>query len=112
MLGYKWNPMEDYLSPGLGELNFNPKIRGAKAPNEAPVTTREEARELIRKVTLTRQAVVARIAELFDPVGLVEPVKLQLKLHLARLNGKTLKEALSPDEEEFWRNKLVDLIDC
>ena len=45
MLGYKWNPKEDYLSPGLGELNFNPKIRGANAPNEAPVTTTEEAKE-------------------------------------------------------------------
>ena len=44
MLGYKWKPKGDYLSPGLGELNLDPKVRGAKAPNEAPVSTREEAR--------------------------------------------------------------------
>ena len=111
MLGYKWNPKEDYLSPGLGELNFNPKVRGAKAPIEAPVTTREEARDLIRKVTLTRQAVMARIAELFDPIGLLEPIKLQLKLHLVRLNGKSWKAALSPEKEEFWREKLVEFVD-
>ena len=63
-------------------MNFNPKVRGAKAPNEAPVTTREEAMELIKKVALTRQAVVAKVAEVFDPLGLLEPIKLQLKLHL------------------------------
>ena len=39
ILGYKWNPEEDYFSPGIGELNFNSKVRGAKAPNKAPVTT-------------------------------------------------------------------------
>ena len=111
MLGYKWNPKEDYLSPGLGKLNFNPKVLGAKAPNEAPVTTREEARELIRKVTLLRQAVMDRITELFNLVGKLEPIKLQLKLHLARLNGKLWKEALSSDEEKFWREKLVEFVD-
>ena len=101
-LGYKWNPSEDYLAPGLGELNFNPKVRGAKVPNSKPVTEREEARDLIKKVTLTQQTVVARIAELFDPVGLLEPLKLQLKLHLSRLNGKPWKEPLSEEEGEFW----------
>ena len=65
MLGYKENPKEYYFSPGLGELNFKPRIRGAKASNEAPVTTKEEARELIKTVTLTRQAVMAKIAEVF-----------------------------------------------
>ena len=54
ILGYKWNPKEDFLSPGVGELNFNKKVRGAKAPNEASVTTREEVRLLLKKFTLTR----------------------------------------------------------
>ena len=102
---------EDFLSAGLGEPNFNKKVRGAKAPNEVPVTTREDARELLKKVTLTRQAVMARIAELFDPVGLLEPIKLQLKLHLSRLNGKDWKETLSPEEQEFWCEKLVEFVD-
>ena len=30
MLGYRWNTKEDTLQPGIGELNFNSKIRGAK----------------------------------------------------------------------------------
>ena len=75
------------------------------------MTTREEARELIRKVTLSRQTVMARIAEPFDPVGILEPIKLQLKLYLARLNDKSWKGALSPDKEEFWGKKLVEFVD-
>ena len=48
---------------------------------------------------------------MFDPIGWLEPIKLQLKLHLAKLNGKAWKEALPPDEQEFWHSKLVDLVD-
>ena len=33
-----------------------------------------------------------------------------MKLHLARLNSKAWKEALPMDEQEFWRSKLVDLV--
>ena len=76
-----------------------------------PLTTREEARELLKKVTLTRQAVMARIAEVFHPIGLLEPIKLQLKLHLANLNGKDWKETLTIEELEFWVEKLVEFVD-
>ena len=87
MLGYRWNPREDLLGPGLGELNFKNKIRGAKAPNASPINTREDAEKMMEDVILTRQAVTARIAEFYDPAGLMEPLKLQLKLHLSKLNG-------------------------
>ena len=53
---------------------------------------------MMKDVTLTRQAVTARIAELYDPAGLMEPLKLQLKLHLSKLNGKDWKTPLSPEE--------------
>ena len=51
---------------------------------------------MMEDVTLTRQAVTARIAEFYDPAGLMEPLKLQLKLHLMKLNGKDWKTPLSP----------------
>ena len=66
LLGYRWSPKEYFLSPGLGELNFNKKKRGAKAHNNSPVITREDAGALLEGVTLTRQSVTARIAELYD----------------------------------------------
>ena len=33
ILGYKWMTEADLLSPGLGELNLNKKIRGMKKKN-------------------------------------------------------------------------------
>ena len=33
------------MGPRLGELNFNKKVRGAKAPNSSPIITREDAEE-------------------------------------------------------------------
>ena len=55
----------------------------------------------MKDVVLTRQAVTARIAEFYDPAGLMEPLKLQLKLHLSKLNGKDWKTPLSPEEQIF-----------
>ena len=52
------------------------------------MVTREDAEELVKDVILTRQAMSARVAEFFDPAGLWEPVKLKLKLHLSKLNGR------------------------
>ena len=99
--GYRWNSREDFLGPGLGELNFNKKIRGAKAPNLSPIVTREDAENMMKDVVLTRQAVTARIAEFYDPSGLMEPIKLQLKLLLTRLNGKDWKTPLTSEEQVF-----------
>ena len=42
LLGYKWDPEKDELSPGLGELNLNKKRRGEKKPNLEPVRTIQE----------------------------------------------------------------------
>ena len=70
LLGYRWFPKEDVLSPGLGELNFNKKKRGAKAPNLTPVITREDAEKLMRSVVITKKVVIAKSAEFYDPIGM------------------------------------------
>ena len=67
------------------------------------MVTREDAEKLMKDVMPTRQAVTARIAEVFDPTGLWGPVKLQLKLHLSKLNGRDWKKLLSPEEQDFWK---------
>ena len=47
MLGYKWTTEPDLLSPGLGELNLNKKIRGSKKPNLTPINSRANAEKLL-----------------------------------------------------------------
>ena len=66
---------------------------------------------MMTDLVLTRQDVTARIAEFYDPAGLMEPIKLQLKLHLARLNGKDWKTPLTPEEQTFWKAIFADFVD-
>ena len=85
MLGYKWDTEKDTLSPGVGELNMNKKKRGEKKPNEFPVVSEEDAELMLKEVSLTRRMILAKISELFDPCGFWEPVKVQLKLELRKI---------------------------
>ena len=58
LLGYKWDPEKDDLSPGLGELNMNKKRRGEKKPNLEPVRTVRDAENLLASVKLTRSFLI------------------------------------------------------
>ena len=48
---------------------------------------------------------------MYDPVGIMERLKLQLKLQLSKLNGRDWKTPLYPEEQTEWRNLLVQLVD-
>ena len=110
MLGYVWAPVTDILSPGISELNFNKKVRGAKKPNAKPVITMSDAEELVATTTLTRKMVASKVAELYDPVGIWEPLKLQLKLGLSKLNSLDWDEVLSPPDQALWKDKFVTFV--
>jgi len=106
LLGYKWNVVEDTLSPGLSDLNFNKKVRGARKPNENPIISNEDVKALLDKVKFTRRIVVAKVAEHYDPVGWFEALKLQLKLELSRLNQFSWDEELPCDLQVLWKELL------
>ena len=106
LLGYKWDPEKDELSPELRELNLNKKLRGERKPNPEPVKTRSDAERLLSGVKLTRSLVVGKISELFDPCGFFEPIKLQMKLQTSSLKGKDRDEILPVEDQEKWRGIL------
>ena len=80
VLGYRWDSRNDIVYPGFAEFNLNKKVRGAKESNILPVVTMKDAGRLLNSVMLTRRMVVSILAELYDPGGVWEPCKLQLKL--------------------------------
>jgi hypothetical protein len=107
-LGYRYVPEPDTLSLNLDEVNFRTKVRGAKPPNPTPCNTPgliEEA--LLALPQLTRRHVVAKSAELFDPLGLFEPYKAMLKRALSNLNGLEWDDPVPDSEFLFWRARLV-----
>ena len=62
--------------------------------------SREDATEAIKKITLTRRTIISKIAEFFDPLGIWEPLKLQLKLHASRLNQLLWDKPLDKEEQK------------
>ena len=63
MLGYKWTTEPDLLSPGLGELNLNKKVKGMKKPNLSLVISREDVEQLLKSITLTMRTILAKVAK-------------------------------------------------
>ena len=111
MLGYKWTTEPDLLSPGLGELNLNKKIRGSRKPNVLPINSREDAETLLRSVKLTRRTILSKVAELYDPCGVWEPIKLQMKLAMLPLKGLDWDEEIPSAEQEKWVNIIATFVE-
>ena len=111
LLGYNWLPKEDLLGLGMSELNFNKKIRGAKKANSFPITCKEDAKRLMDPLTFTRQIVVAKCAEFYDPLGLLEPIKMQLKLELSKLNSYQWKEELPEAIQKEWKERFLEYLE-
>ena len=109
MLGYKWDTEKDTLSPGVGELNMNKKKRGEKKPNEFPVVSEEDAELMLKEVSLTRRMILAKISELFDPCGFWEPVKVQLKLELRKIQEFDWDEVIPMEFQTRWKEILSEI---
>ena len=110
ILGYKWNTVADTIHPGIAEFNINKKIRGTQKPNKKPVINPEDAEEILKDTVLTRRIIISQTACLFDPLGLWEPIKLQLKLHSARLNNVHWDKKIDEAEQLFWKTKLPEFV--
>ena len=107
LLGYKWTTKEDIIQLGFGELNLNKRVRGARKPNELPVVTRGDAENLLRSITITRRVAVSKVAELYDPLGWCEIIKIQFKLELTKLNEFDWDVELPQEKQELWKNLLA-----
>ena len=97
-----------------GAFGFEPenkRIRGAKKPNEFPVTTTQDAEKLLQPIQLSRRQVVLKIAAIFDPAGLWEPIKLNLKLMATELNGFEWDSPLPENFQIIWKDKLLEFVD-
>ena len=110
LLGYKWSTELDVLSPGFAALNLNKKIMGAKKPNKFPVIRRDDVVKLLSSISLTLRMVVSKYSEMFDPVGIWEPINLQLKLHASMLSELEWDHQLKVEDQEPWKQRLVEFV--
>ena len=111
LLGYKWSTVSDIINPGIGEFNINKKYRGTKKDNPSPIITREDAQDLLETVNLTRRIIISKIAEVFDPLGLWEPIKVQYKLKATGLNSFPWDKPLNQILQDTWKTTLSKFVD-
>lgn len=100
--GYSWAPMEDTMKLGMDEINYNKKERGAKKANNVPVDTVEQVEELTRSIPLTRRILLSKVMELYDIVGIVEPLKAKLKIDMKDVVKYDYDEVLPDAIQQIW----------
>jgi hypothetical protein len=107
ILGYRYLSEDDALMLNLPEVNFHRKSRGAKTPNIEPCVTPTAIEKLVVSLPkLTRRHVVAKVAEMFDPLGIFEPFKAHLKRGLTALNSLDWNDEVPESERSFWIQNL------
>lgn len=111
ILGYQWNHLKDQLGPGFSELNFNRKKRGLKDPNPFPVSRPEDVSQLLQNLNISRRTVISKIAEFWEPLGIWEPFKVQLKLSAQALNSYDWEKPLTPEMQEYWLSRFQQFLD-
>ena len=58
-------------------------------------------------VTITRRVAVSKVAELYDPLGWCEIIKIQFKLELTKLDKFDWDEELPQEKQELRKDLLV-----
>ncbi|MBM3937816.1 MAG: hypothetical protein FJ333_04060, partial [Sphingomonadales bacterium] len=108
-LGLSWDTECDVLSPSIASMNLQKKIRGQKAAPDRDVTTADGLRSALKDGLITRAGVLSRMAELFDPVGWWEPLRLQMKLSFQEMNSLDWKSPVPEELHETWINHFLVL---
>jgi hypothetical protein len=105
--GYKWACLPDLMRIGFCEVNFNVKRRGAKPANIEPVDTVPKVEKLIDATSLTRRKILGKVMELFDVIGIVEPIKAKLKIDMKLLLDYDYDVVLPEDLQVLWKENIV-----
>ena len=101
LAGYKWLPKTDEIKLGLGELNFNKKVRGYRRPNEVPVDEPEDVEKVLPD-KITRRIALGKTAEFWDLIGILEPLKVKFKIDLKSLTSFGWDDNLPSCFIEAW----------
>ena len=72
---------------------------------------RDDAEKLLKSVTLTRRTILDKVAEFYDPLGFLEPIKLQMKLAMFLLKELDWDEKTPEPEQAKWLEILTTFVE-
>jgi hypothetical protein len=97
-----WNTEEDTLSLAFNEDFFLKRLKGQKPPPDISLKDTAVLDEALNNNLITRAVILSRVAELYDPCGWWEPIKVQMKLAMKNLNGLLRTDPVPPDCRKDW----------
>ena len=101
-LGLAWDTEKDTLRLGFDEDFFLKRVRGQKPVANKNLKDPEVLKEVLAEDLMTRAGILSRVAELYDPCGWWENVKIQMKFALQGLNGLDWKSPVPADQRKEW----------
>jgi hypothetical protein len=101
-LGMKWSPEKDVLQLGTDPMTLNHKVQGKKCIPVLDVTSEEGITQAFQQGAMSKAGILSRVAEMYDPDGLWEPLKVQMKIAFTALNGKEWRDPVGPEMAEIW----------
>jgi hypothetical protein len=101
-LGLAWNTEEDTLSLAFSEDFFIKRLKGQKAAPDLNLKDPGVLDEALSKNLMTRAGILSRVAELYDPCGWWEPIKVQMKLSMQHLNGLEWTAPVPAEHRQEW----------
>jgi hypothetical protein len=108
-LGHSWDPVNDTLSLEVDPMVIKKKVKGIKGIPAIDIKSEKELRQALTNAQISKTSILSRIAEMYDPVGLWEPLKVQCKLAFQHLSGLEWTDPVLVSEAETWL-KLIPLI--
>lgn len=109
LAGYRWLSKQDQLKLGTGEINFNPKIRGYRTPNETEIKNEDDLDKIIPE-KITRRITLGKTAEFWEPLGCLEPLKVKFKLDLKELQCYDWDDKISEALADMWKRNFCLMI--
>lgn len=110
--GYKWKSKDDKMMFKCKDINFNIKRRGFKKPNKMPIINEEDVELLVEDLVLTRRNLLGKVLEMFDVLGLFEPIKVRYKIDLHKLTGADYDQSIPDNLRSRWIDNLKLMHKC
>jgi len=101
-LGIAWQTESDTISLAFDESFFLKKLKGQKQLLDLDLKDPDNLSKVLTGQLMTRAGVLSRVAELYDPCGWYEPIKVQMKLGLQSLNGLDWSAPVPEETYPVW----------
>lgn len=106
-LGLSWDTKEDTIQLAFDEDFFIKKLRGQKAVLDLNLKDPASLNKALTQDLLTRAGILSRVAELYDPCGWWEPIKVQMKLAMQAFNSLDWKAPIPEHSRDEWQKLFI-----